>query len=60
MEDTSTKKMKNQDNRVEDIKNMEPQMHDAKTMLEEIKMETSSREIIEGLDKGEVEEKTLF
>jgi len=44
---------------VEDITYMMPKMHDAKTMLEKIIMETSSLVSIEGLDEMEVEEKTL-
>lgn len=38
---------------------MEPEMHDAKTMLEEMKIEASSPLSIEDLDEVEVEEKTL-
>jgi len=42
MQDTSIKKKKNRDNTMQDITDMEPEMHDAKTMLQEIIMETSS------------------
>ena len=45
---------------MEDITNMKSEMHDANLKFEEIIMETSYWENIEGLDEMEVEEKTLF
>lgn len=59
-QDTSRKKRKNPYNTMEDITNMKYEMHDAKTMFEEIIMETSYWVNIEGLDEMEVEEKTLL
>jgi len=59
MQTTSTKKRKNPHNTLEDMTLMEPQIHDVKTMLEEIRMEKSYLVSLEDLDELEVEEKTL-